>query len=140
MADETEGGGADTNEVAAQPKSKFKLIVMIVGALAAGGLHGDEGRPANRDVERIVGALERALREIVESAAVLDIGEAAVAAREIVFMCRRVEVLLEQHLVGLVAVGVDVREVVRDHGKMPLERRDPRKSDEKRILHRWFSP
>ena len=33
MADETEGG-ADTNEVAAQPKSKFKLIVMIVGVLA----------------------------------------------------------------------------------------------------------
>src|SRR5215510_12979813 len=37
MADETEGGGADTNEVAAQPRSKFKLIVMIVGALAVLG-------------------------------------------------------------------------------------------------------
>ena len=36
MADETEGG-ADTNEVAAQPKSKFKLIVIIVGALAVLG-------------------------------------------------------------------------------------------------------
>jgi flagellar FliL protein len=34
MADnETEGGG-ETNEVAAQPKSKFKLIVMILGILA----------------------------------------------------------------------------------------------------------
>src|ERR1700745_3890609 len=32
--DETEGGGGDTIEVDAQPKSKFKLIVMIVGALA----------------------------------------------------------------------------------------------------------
>jgi flagellar FliL protein len=33
---ETEGGG-ETNEVAAQPKSKFKLIVMIVGLLAVLG-------------------------------------------------------------------------------------------------------
>ena len=32
---ETEGG--ETNEVAAQPKSKFKLIVMIVGVLAVLG-------------------------------------------------------------------------------------------------------
>ena len=32
---ETEGG--ETNEVAAQPKSKFKLIVIIVGALAVLG-------------------------------------------------------------------------------------------------------
>ena len=33
---ETEGGG-DTNEVGAQPKSKFKLIVMIVAVLAVLG-------------------------------------------------------------------------------------------------------
>jgi flagellar FliL protein len=38
MADnETEGGGGDTTEVAAQPKSKFKLIVMVVGLLAVLG-------------------------------------------------------------------------------------------------------
>ncbi len=34
---ENEEGGADTNEVAAQPKNKFKLIVMIVGLLAVLG-------------------------------------------------------------------------------------------------------
>jgi flagellar FliL protein len=37
MADNEAEGGADTNEVAAQPKSKFKLIVMIVGVLAVLG-------------------------------------------------------------------------------------------------------
>jgi flagellar FliL protein len=38
MADnETEGGGGETTEVAAQPKSKFKLIVMVVGLLAVLG-------------------------------------------------------------------------------------------------------
>ena len=31
---ETEGGGGESTEVGAQPKSKFKLIVMIVGVLA----------------------------------------------------------------------------------------------------------
>ena len=54
MADnETEGGGGEATEVAAQPKSKFKLIVMIVGVLALLGAgaatyflffrHHDEG-------------------------------------------------------------------------------------------------
>ena len=54
MADnETDGGGGETTEVAAQPKSKFKLMVMVVGVLAllGGGAatyflffrHHDEG-------------------------------------------------------------------------------------------------
>jgi flagellar protein FliL len=34
---ETDGGGGETTEVAAQPKSKFKLIVMVVGLLAVLG-------------------------------------------------------------------------------------------------------
>jgi flagellar FliL protein len=37
MAENETEGGADTNEVGAQPKSKFKLIVMIVGLLAVLG-------------------------------------------------------------------------------------------------------
>src|ERR1700753_267233 len=38
MADnESEGGGGEAHEVAAQPKSKFKLIVMVVGVLAVLG-------------------------------------------------------------------------------------------------------
>ena len=37
MAENEAEGGADTNEVGAQPKSKFKLIVMIVGVLAVLG-------------------------------------------------------------------------------------------------------
>jgi flagellar protein FliL len=63
MADnETEGGGGDTTEVAARPKSKFKLIVMIVGALAVlgGGAttyflffrHHDEGEK-HAEVEKV---------------------------------------------------------------------------------------
>ena len=37
MAENEAEGGADTNEVGAQPKSKFKLIVMVVGVLAVLG-------------------------------------------------------------------------------------------------------
>jgi flagellar protein FliL len=37
MADNETEGGAETNEVGAQPKSKFKLIVMIVGVLVVLG-------------------------------------------------------------------------------------------------------
>jgi len=37
MAENETEGGADTSEVGAQPKSKFKLIVMIVGVLAVLG-------------------------------------------------------------------------------------------------------
>ena len=37
MADNESEGGGETNEVAAQPKSKFKLIVMVVGLLAVLG-------------------------------------------------------------------------------------------------------
>jgi flagellar protein FliL len=62
MADnETEGGG-DGSEVAAQPKSKFKLIVMAVGVLAVlgGGAatyflffrHHDEGEK-HAEVEKV---------------------------------------------------------------------------------------
>ena len=37
MADNESEGGGEANEVAAQPKSKFKLIVMAVGVLAVLG-------------------------------------------------------------------------------------------------------
>ena len=37
MAENEAEGGADTNEVGAQPKSKFKLIVMVVAVLAVLG-------------------------------------------------------------------------------------------------------
>src|ERR1700759_4961956 len=37
MAENEAEGGGETTEVAAQPKSKFKLIVMIVGVLAVLG-------------------------------------------------------------------------------------------------------
>ena len=37
MAENEAEGGAETNEVGAQPKSKFKLIVMVVGLLAVLG-------------------------------------------------------------------------------------------------------
>jgi len=53
MAEKESQGGGEGNEVAAQPKSKFKLIVMVVGVLAVLGVgagcyffffrhHGDE--------------------------------------------------------------------------------------------------
>ncbi len=78
--------------------------------------------------------------EIAEGAAVLDVADAAVAADEIVFVGARHQIFLEQRGIGLEARGVDVRNVVGDDVELPLEHRLPRKSDEKRILHRWFSP
>src|ERR1700744_5839423 len=61
MAD-NESKGGDGNEVAAQPKSKFKLIVMVVGVLAVLGVgagcyffffrhHG--GEEAHAEVEKV---------------------------------------------------------------------------------------
>jgi flagellar protein FliL len=38
MADNEQADGGDTTEVAAQPKSKFKLVVLIVGVLALLGV------------------------------------------------------------------------------------------------------
>ena len=55
-------------------------------ALAGRGLHHEEAGAVDRDVERVLGRLGRALREILEGAAVLHEADAAVAAGEIVFM------------------------------------------------------
>ena len=55
-------------------------------ALAGRGLHHEEAAAVDRDVERVLGQLGRALREILEGAAVLHVADAAVAADEIVFM------------------------------------------------------
>ena len=80
------------------------------------------------------------MREIAKGAAVLDVADAAVAADEVVFVRARHQIFLEQRRVGLEAGGVDVRDVVGDDIELPFQHRLPRKSDEKRILHRWFSP
>ena len=78
--------------------------------------------------------------KIVEGGAVLHEGDAAVGVREIVFMRRRAQIFLEQRPVGLEAGRVDVGDVVGNDIHLPFQRHLPRKSDEKRILHRWFSP
>jgi hypothetical protein len=80
------------------------------------------------------------LREIAVGAAVLDVADAAVAADEVVFVRAGRQIFLKQRIVGLVARRVDVRDIVGDDIQLPLQRGLPRKSDEKRVLHRWFSP
>ncbi len=83
-------------------------------ALAGGGLHHEEAAAVDCDVQRILGLLGRALRKILEGAAVQDVADGPVPADEIVFVRARIQVFLKQRLVGLVAVGVDVRDVVGD--------------------------
>src|SRR6185503_11873946 len=78
--------------------------------------------------------------EIVEGGAVLHEGDAAIGALKIVFMRGRAQIFLEQRPVGLEAGRVDVGNVVGNDIHLPFQRHLPRKSDEKHILHRWFSP
>ena len=110
-------------------------------ALAGRRLHHQEAVAVDRDVERVLGLLGRALREIVEGAAVLHVARRGGRWPTKLSSCApELQIFLEQRLVGLVAVGVDVRDVVGDDIHLPFQRHLPRKSDEKRILHRWFSP
>src|SRR5262249_13789574 len=51
----------------------------------------------------------------------------------------RHEIAAEQGIVGLVAIGVDIGDVVGDDVELMRERDLPRQADEKRILHRIFS-
>src|SRR6185312_16543332 len=128
------GGGDELADI-------VELKIAVAGvALAARGLHRDEAAAVDRDIERGVGLVQPAFGEVAEGPAILHIGRAAIGALEIVFMRARGQIFLEQHVVGLEAVAVDVREVVGNHVEMTLECRLSRKSDEKRILHRWFSP
>ena len=118
-----------------------ELQAAVAGvALARGRLHHQEAAAVDRDVQRIFGLLGGALREIAKGAAVLDVADAAVASDEVVFVRARHQIFLKQRLVGLEAGGVDVRDVVGDDVQLPFQHGLPRKSDEKRILHRWFSP
>ncbi len=109
-------------------------------AFAARRLHRQVAATADGDVQRVFGLLERALGLIAVGAAILDVADAAVAAHEIVFVRARRQIFLEQGLIGLEACGVDVGDVVGNDVELPLQHRLPRKSDEKRVLHRWFSP
>jgi hypothetical protein len=109
-------------------------------AFAARRLHHQKGGAVDGEIERILGLLARALGKVAEGAAVLDVADAAVAADEVVFVRARLQIFLEQRTVGLVARRVDVRDVVGNDIQLPFQRRLPRKSDEKRVLHRPFSP
>ena len=81
-----------------------ELQVAVAGvALAGRRLHRQEAAAVDRDIERIVGLLGRALRQVAEGAAVLHVADAAVAADEIVFVRARLQIFLKQRLVGLVA-------------------------------------
>ena len=109
-------------------------------ALAGRRLHHQEGGAVDGNVERIFGLFHRALLEIAEGAAVLDEADAAIDADEVVLVGRRIQIFLKQRAVRLVACRVHVRDIVGDDIQLPLECRLPCKSDEKRILHRSFSP
>jgi hypothetical protein len=100
----------------------------------------DAMRSRGGKIQRIFGLLQGALRKIAEGTAVLDEADAAVASHEIVFVRARGQKFLEQRTVVLVASRIDVRDVVGDDVELPFQDRLPRKSDEKRILHRSFSP
>ncbi|MGY3103972.1 hypothetical protein ACVWW7_000599 [Bradyrhizobium sp. LM6.9] len=65
------------------------------------------------------------LADVAEGAAVLHIGDPAVGAGEIVLTRVRVEVLLEQRMVGLEAVGIGVGDVVGDDIHLPFQRHLP---------------
>jgi hypothetical protein len=79
----------------------------------------------DRDVERVLGLLARALREIVEGGAVLHERDAAVGGDEIVLVRVRRQIFLEQGAVGLVAGGVDVGDVVGDDVHLPFQHHLP---------------
>ena len=76
------------------------------------------------------------MRKIVVGAAVEHVADGAVLADEVVFVRAGFQKFLKQRLVGLEAVGVDVRDVVGDDIHLPFQHHLPRKSDEKRVLHR----
>jgi hypothetical protein len=58
--------------------------------------------------------------------AVGHVADAAVAAEEIVLVRARGQIFVEQRLVGLVAGGVDVGDIVGDDIHLPFQRHLPR--------------
>ena len=104
------------------------LQAAVAGVAFAGErLHHQKAAAVDRDIERVLGLLGGPLREILEGAAVLDIADGAVkAAPEVVFMGARLQIFLEQRLVGLVAGRIDVRDVVGDDIHLPFQRHLPR--------------
>src|ERR1019366_2682798 len=102
-------------------------------AFAARRLHYQEGVAIHGDIERIAGALDRPLAHIVPNAAVLH---EAHAAAGLVGARAGGKIFLEYRPVGLVAGGVEVRDVVGDHVHFTREPDLARQSDETRILHR----
>src|ERR1035437_8861098 len=81
----------------------------------------------------MAGALDRPLAHIVPDAAVAHETHAAAG-----LVCPRAggKIFLEYRTVGLVAGGIEVRDVVGDHVHFARERDLARQSDETRILHR----
>ena len=129
----------------ASRRHELALIVDLQSAvagitLAGCGLHNQETAAIDRDIERVLGLLGGTLREVLEAAAVEHEADGAIPADEVVFTRAGLQVFLKQRLVGFVTVGVNVRDVVGDDIHLSLQHHLPRKSDEKRILHRWFSP
>ncbi len=72
--------------------------------------------------------------------AVLHEADAPVVAGEFVVARARHQKFVEHRVVGLVAGGVDVGDVVGDDVELAPEHDLPRQSDEKSILHRYTPP
>src|SRR5581483_10254907 len=109
-------------------------------ALTTLGLHSEEGVAVDDEIERIVGLLGGALREVVPGGTVLHEADLAIGADEVVLMRVRAQEFFENRFLGLEPRRIDVGKIVRDHVELTLERDLLRQSDEKRVLHRRCSP
>jgi len=138
-------GAAGAENRIARGRHELTLVVeqhaAVTGiALAGRRLHHQKGGAVDGKIQRIFGLLGGALRKIAEGTAVLDEANAAVASHEVVFVRARLQKFLKQRVIGFVTRRVDVGDVVGDDVQLPFQYRLPRKSDQKRVLHRWFSP
>ena len=106
---------------------RIDLQPAVAGVTFAGRrLHHQERIAVDGDIQRSLGLLGRSAGEIVKGGAVLDKAQAAVAADEVVFVRARHQIFFEQRTVGLITVGVDVRDVVRNDIHLPFEHHLPR--------------
>ena len=100
-------------------------------------LHRDIALAVDGDVERVAGAFERARGKIDPGGAILDERDALVLAAEFAVFGAGHQIFGERGVVGLVAGGVDVGDVVGDDVELATERHLARQADEKGILHRY---
>ncbi len=114
--------------------------VARIALLSVRRLHDEVAAAADGDVERVAGVLDRALAHVDPARAVFDESDAPILAGESLIAGPRHEVFLEHRVVGLVARGVDVRDVVGDDVEFMRERHLPRQADEKGVLHRYSPP